>query len=387
MKTFLASVCCLLLAACGESAPTAVAPPTDPPTTFTGIRAALVIDPEALPNYAAPVLPAHYAGLIGGPQDNGRTAPVTNAGATLGRVLFFDRELSVNRTISCASCHTQSTGFTDPRQFSVGFEGGQTPMHSMRLVNARFWAPGTFFWDRRAPTLESQATDPIQDPVEMGFDAAHGGFTALIGRLQGLAHYPELFTLAFGDATITQPRIQQAIAQYVRSIVSTGSRWDAGYAQVFNPALPDRGVNTPIPGFTAEENRGRQLFFTPPPQGGAGCSACHVAPTFALTANSMSNGLDAGETRLFKSPSLKSVSGGGPFMHDGRFSTLAQVVEHYNGGIQGGPALDQRLRGPGGQPLRLNLSQADQLAIVAFLRTLTDEALVTDAKFSDPFRR
>lgn len=387
MKTFLASVCCLLLAACGESAPTAVAPPTDPLTTFAGIRAALVIDPEALPNYAAPVLPAHYAGLIGGPQDNGRTAPVTNAGATLGRVLFFDRELSVNRTISCASCHTQSTGFTDPQQFSVGFEGGRTPMHSMRLVNARFWAPGTFFWDRRAPTLESQATDPIQDPVEMGFDAAHGGFTALISRLQGLAHYPELFTLAFGDAAITQPRIQQAIAQYVRSIVSTGSRWDAGYAQVFNPALPDRGVNTPIPGFTAEENRGRQLFFTPPPQGGAGCSACHVAPTFALATNSLSNGLDAGETRIFKSPSLKSVSGGGPFMHDGRFSTLAQVVEHYNGGIQGGPALDQRLRGPGGQPLRLNLSQADQLAIVAFLRTLTDEALVTDAKFSDPFRR
>jgi cytochrome c peroxidase len=390
MKSLLASVCCFLLVACGGDTPATPTPDPVPPVTpgsFPAIRASLIVDPEALPNYAAPTLPAYYAGLIGGPQDNGRNAPVSDAGATLGRVLFFDRELSVNRTISCASCHTQSTGFTDARQFSVGFEGGPTPMHSMRLVNARFWAPGTFFWDRRAPTLESQTTDPIQDPVEMGFDAAHGGFTALVGRLQGLAYYPELFTLAFGDATISQARVQLALAQYVRSIVSTGSRWDAGYAQVFNPALQDRGVNTPIPGFTVQENRGRQLFFTPPPQGGAGCSACHVAPTFALTPNSRSNGLDAGETRIFKSPSLKSVNGGGPFMHDGRFNTLAQVVAHYTNGIQNGPALDQRLRGPGGQPLQLNLSQADQLALVAFLLTLTDDALVTDAKFSDPFRR
>src|SRR5690606_12217442 len=196
-------------------------------------------------------------------------------------------------------------GFTDARQFSVGFEGGQTPTHSMRLVNARFWAPGTFFWDRRAPTLESQTTEPIQDPIEMGFDAAHGGLAALTTRMEGLAYYPELFTLAFGDAAITQARIQQAIAQYVRSLVSTGSRWDVGYAQVFNPGLPDRGLNTPIPGFTVQENRGRQLFFTPPPQGGAGCSACHVAPTFALAPNTLSNGLDAGETRILKSPSLK----------------------------------------------------------------------------------
>lgn len=387
MTRFPATLCCLVLAACGESAPTAAAPPTDPLTTFPAIRAALTVDPDQLPNYAAPVLPAHYAGLIGGPQDNGRTAPVTNAGATLGRVLFFDRELSANHTISCASCHTQSTGFTDARQFSVGFEGGQTPTHSMRLVNARFWAPGTFFWDRRAPTLESQTTEPIQDPIEMGFDAAHGGLAALTTRMEALAYYPELFTLAFGDAAITQARIQQAIAQYVRSLVSTGSRWDVGYAQVFDPGLPDRGLNTPIPGFTVQENRGRQLFFTPPPQGGAGWGACHVAPTFALAPNTLSNGLDAGETRIFKSPSLKSVSGGEPFMHDGRFSTLLQVVEHYDGGVQNGPALDPRLRVPGGQPLRLNLSAADRAALVAFLETLTDTQLAVDAKFGDPFRQ
>lgn len=374
----------LLVVACGSDTP---ATPTPTPATFPAIRAALTVDPDQLPNYAAPVLPAHYAGIVGGNTDNGRNAPITDAGALLGRVLFYDPELSVSRTISCASCHVQGTGFTDPRQFSIGFEGGQTPMHSMRLVNARFWAPGSAFWDRRAATLEAQAIVPIQDGVEMGFDASHGGLGALTERLQGLAYYPELFTLAFGDATITTARLQLAVGQYVRSIVSATSRWDVGYAQVFNPALPDRGVNTTIPTFTAQENRGRQLFFTPPPQGGAGCVACHLAPTFGLAANSLSNGLDAGETRIFKSPSLKDVGVGGPFMHDGRFSTLAQVVDHYNTGIQDGPALDQRLRGPGGQPLRLNLNAADRAALVVFMQTLTDAALAADTKFSDPFRR
>jgi cytochrome c peroxidase len=368
------------------STPTTPTTPTTP--SVAAIRAALTIEPTALPNYAAPSLPAYYAGLVGGPQDNGRIAPITNAGATLGRVLFFDRALSTTQTRACASCHAQANGFSDPDQFSLGIDGAsRTPMHSMRLANARFFAPGTMFWDMRAASVEAQAIAPIQDPVEMGFDAAHGGLDALITRMRGLAYYPELFVLAFGDSSITTARMQSAIAQYVRSIVSSGSTWDTGYAQVFSAALPDRGVNTPIPTFTAQENRGRQLFFLPPPQGGAGCAGCHVAPTFALAANSLSNGLDAGETRIFKSPSLKNVAVGGPFMHDGRFVTLEQVVAFYSSGIQNGPALDPRLRGPNGQPLRLGLSQADQQALVAFLRTLTDDALLADAKFSDPFRR
>lgn len=383
----------LLLAGCGSDSPTAAVMPVTPTTPVTpmvalpAIAAALTIDPANLPNYATPTLPAHYAGLIGGPNDNGRSAPVTDAGATLGRVLFHDRQLSINGTKSCASCHAQASGFSDPATFSSGFAGGVTTAHSMRLANARFWTPGTFFWDRRAATLEAQATEPIINPVEMGFDAAHGGLDSLVHKLQGLAYYPELFRLAFGDATISAARLQLAVAQYVRSIVSASSRWDSGYAQVFDPGLPDRGVNTPIPTFTAQENRGRQLFFTPPPQGGAGCAGCHVAPTYALAANSQSNGLDAGETRIFKAPSLKDVGVTGPYMHDGRFATLDAVVTFYDNGVQNGPALDQRLRGPGGGPLRLGLNQADRAALVAFLRTLTDTQLAVDAKFSDPFRR
>ena len=375
--------------ACGSD-PSATTPDDDTPVTeqFPAITAALTIDPAALPNYANPALPAYYVGLIGTAADNGRNAPVTNAGATLGRVLFHDTQLSINNTKSCASCHAQATAFSDAATLSVGFDGvGVTAAHSMRLANARFYGPGSAFWDKRAATLEAQAIEPIINAVEMGFDPAHGGTDSLIRKLRTRAYYPELFRLAFGDDAITTTRIQSAIAQYVRSIVSVNSRWDAGYAATFNPALPDRGLNTPIPSFTAQENRGRQLFFLAPPQGGAGCAGCHVAPTFALAGNSLSNGLDAGETRIFKSPSLKNVTGGGPFMHDGRFATLEQVVEHYSTGVQNGPALDQRLRGPGGTPLRLNLSVADKAALVAFLGTLSDAPLAVDGRFTDPFRR
>ena len=141
-----------------------------------------------------------------------------------------------------------------------------------------------------------------------------------------------------------------------------------------------------LPNFTAQENRGRHLFMTPVAEGGAGCSACHLPPTFALAADSHSNGLDPGETRLFKAPSLRSVGLTGPYMHDGRFATLAEVVEFYDHGVQVGPALDPRLRNGSG-PQRLDLGTEDRAALVAFLVTLNDPALVADERFSDPFRR
>ena len=244
------------------------------------------------------------------------------------------------------------------------------------------------FWDRRAASVEAQATQPIQHPVEMGFDAAAGGLPALIAKMGALPYYPELFTLAFGDATITEARIQRALAHFERAMVSAGSAWDTAYALNYNPALADRGLSLPARGFTAEQERGRALFINPPQQGGLGCAGCHVPPTFALNQNSRSNGLDAGETVLFKSPSLKNVALGAAFMHDGRFSSLAQVVEHYNSGVKDGPALDNRLRQPnGGPPRRLNLTAADKQALVAFLGTLTDTAFAADPKFSSPFRR
>lgn len=381
----LTAVLCVTASACSDSGSTGTTQTTE---QFPGVTQALNIDLSQLSNYAAPAYPVHYDAQARTPDNTPGINPVTDRGATLGRVLFHDTQLSINNTKSCASCHGATIGFTDAARFSVGFDGaGKTAAHAMRLANARFYGPGDAFWDRRAASLEAQSTQPIQNAVEMGFDAAHGGIAALITRMKGLAYYPELFKFVYGDENITEDRIQKAIAQYVRSIVSVDSKFDQGFAQVYNAQAPDRGLNAPFPVLTAQENRGKQLFLQPPPQGGAGCQACHTAPTFALTGNSRSNGLDAGETRVFKSPSLKGVAVTGPYMHDGRFTTLAQVVEHYASGIQDGPALDQRLRGPGGQPQRLQLSADDKAALVAFLATLTDNTVAADKKFSDPFKR
>jgi cytochrome c peroxidase len=346
------------------------------------------IDFANVANYATATLPAYFDQTVT-PLDNtpGNNA-IDNRVATLGRVLFYDRRLSTNDTTSCSSCHQQQFGFSDNRRFSTGINGTQfTGAHSMRLGNVRYWQPASMFWDRRAASLEAQASQPIINPVEMGWDANAGGIGALLTKMGNTTYYPDLFTWAFGTSAITEARIQLALAQFQRAMISSNSLWDTGYAQVFAPNAPNRALNQDLPNFTAQQNRGRQLFMTGPGQGGAGCSACHLPPTFSLAGNSQSNGLDAGETRVFKSPSLRSAGITGPYMHDGRFNTLAEVVDFYADAIQPGPALDNRLRGPGGQPLRLNLSPADRAALVAFMQALTDNALTTDPRFSNPFRR
>lgn len=179
--------------------------------------------------YASPDLPEHLktAAAVGSdnpPVDN----PVTDAGATLGRVLFYDRNLSTNRAVSCASCHRQRDGFADPRPLSVGFAGGRTGRNSMGVSNARFYHPGTFFWDQRAATLEEQVLKPIQDSVEMGMD-----LHSLTNRLQKYEFYETLFTAAFGDSQVTSDRIAKALAQFIRSMLSFRSRFDEGMVQDF----------------------------------------------------------------------------------------------------------------------------------------------------------
>ena len=315
--------------------------------------------------------------------------PTTNAGATLGRVLFYDKELSFNRSVACGSCHHQGSGFSDPRTLSTGFDGGNTRRHSMGLTNARFYQRGRAFWDERAESMEAQALIPIQDSVEMGMTLAE-----VESRLAQKDYYPALFDAAFGDAGITSDRIAKALAQFVRSLVSVTSRYDQGRAMVNN-------FNQPFPNFTAQENQGKTLFLTPPQAGGAGCGGCHATEAFVNEQNGpMNNGLDA-DTSIdqgafetfgtahflgtFKVPSLRNIGVRAPYMHDGRFSTLAQVVEHYNSGVQAHPNLDPRLRLPNGNPIRLNLSAAQKLALVAFMNTLTDSAFLADPRYSDPF--
>ena len=346
----------------------------------------LSLDLNNLANYANPALPAYYDATVLGNDNTPAANAVTDRAATLGRVLFYDKRLSLNDSIACASCHQRAQGFDDPARFSVGFSGTAfTSAHAMRLGNIRYYRPGSMFWNKRAASVEAQASQPIQNAIEMGFDAANGGMGALLLKMQNLPYYAELFAFAFGDDAITEDRIQRALAQFQRSMISVNSRWDAAYAQVFDPSLPDQGLDLPLPGFSAAENRGRHLFMAGPAQGGLACAVCHQPPTFALNGNSRSNGLDAGETTVFKSPSLKNVGVSSAFMHDGRFATLEQVIEHYNSGVQDGPALDNRLRAPDGTPRVLNLSAPDKAALVAFLKTLDDPVLAADARFSSPF--
>ncbi|MEM7414086.1 MAG: cytochrome c peroxidase [Gemmatimonadota bacterium] len=372
------------LGACGSE--TVVPPMVE--DSLPDLSPFITIDLESPPNYASVTYPAHYTAAVLAADNTPANNQITDERASLGRVLFYDTGLSINRTIACASCHVQSLGFTDAAVQSVGFEGGTTTNHSMRLGNVRFFEGPEMFWDRRATDVEDQVLQPIQDPVEMGFDAAAGGLPALITRMEQTAYYPALFEWAFGSEGITDERMSQALAQFVRSMVSTGSRFDTAFETAGGMSLldPNGGIGpVDLPGFTDEENLGLQLFAGRPPVG-LGCQVCHLLPTFALIEDSESIGLDIDETVIFKSPSLKNVAVTGPYMHDGRFSTLTQVMTHYNNGVQDSPSLDDRLREPGGgAPKVLGLSADEIAAVVAFMETLTDNDLLMDERFSNPF--
>lgn len=310
------------------------------------------------------------------PSDN----RLTNEGATLGRMLFYDVDLSQNGSVACASCHKAEFGFSDDKVLSIGFDGGETGRHSMRLANARFYENGRFFWDQRAETLEAQVLMPFQDPVEMGMT-----LDEVVSAVEGNRRYEDYFTAAFGDAEVNEDRISKALAQFVRSLVSTTSRYDEGRAQV--DSLMDD-----FPNFTTMENRGKELFYGPPPLGGAGCGFCHGTDA-QIGFRAISNGLDStitdlgyGETTelsadegTFKVPSLRNVAVGGPYMHDGRFSTLEEVIDHYSEDVEFHPTMFPFLING------LRLTDVEKARLLAFLNTLTDDAMLTDPKFSDPW--
>lgn len=336
-------------------------------------------------NYASPFLPPSFFVQPILAQDNMPTNNVTtDAGAALGRVLFYDNRLSINQTISCASCHQQAHGFSDPRRFSVGFDGSTGSRNAMGLSNARWYQRQHFFWDERANTLEDQVLLPIQNPVEMGMS-----LDVLTNRLAAEPFYTNLFGTTFGTPEITTNRISRALAQFVRSIISVRSKYDA--------AIPNNFAN-----FSALENLGRQIFLGQ--VGNATCAACHGTDNFAPGPALNNNGLEfpfidpgvggvtgnPADNGKFKVPSLRNIELTAPYMHDGRFATLEEVVEFYNSGVVDNPNLSPPLRNPpgtpnAGRPRRLNLTVEQKTALVAFLKTLTDNNLANDPRFSDPF--
>lgn len=323
------------------------------------------------------------------PTDN----PTTVEGAELGRYLFYDKRLSANNTISCASCHHQKNAFSDPVAKSIGYEGEETSRNAMSVVNMR-WQP-KFFWDIRANTLEEQVLMPIQDHIEMGMTLEE-----TVDKLKKIDIYPDMFMKAFGSEEIDADKISKALSQFVRTIISQDSKYDEALA------------NGPKKVFTDEEFLGFELFFRhvdPDPTGktnlpgsdtrGANCGDCHNS--VLLTLNTITNnGLDEeyadngyGDINTaekwkatFKTPTLRNIELTAPYMHDGRFATLEEVIDHYDLHIKEHDNLDYQIKEAGNYfPRKLNLTNSEKQALIAFLKTLTDYKLISDPKYSDPF--
>ncbi|MGV6802493.1 MAG: cytochrome c peroxidase [bacterium] len=351
------------------------------------------IDLENLESYANPTIPNYITKL----NDGGN--PVTDAGATLGRVLFYDTRLSIDDTVSCSSCHLQAHAFSDLDVVSEGVDSGVTIRHAMRLINTQYADETHFFWDERALSQEDQETQPLADHNEHGFSGQSGrpDFSDLIVKMEALEYYEELFRFAFLSPEITEDKIGIALAQFVKSIHSFDSKYDQGRAQVNND-------NQDFPNFTADENAGKTLFLTAPNNGGAGCQGCHRAPEFDIDPNSDSNGIvlvannpnqtDFTNTRA---PTLRDLVApdttlNGQIMHNGSLLSLRDVIDHYDqitvpAGVNAGDfraALDNRLM-PGGNTQRLNLTETEKAQLEDFLRTLTGSNVYTDPKWSSPF--
>jgi cytochrome c peroxidase len=340
----------------------------------------------------------------------------SNAITTLGRVLFYDRQLSINNTTSCASCHKQSAAFSDDKQFSRGFGGKFTTRNSMPLLNlgligpmlmskpqggsainlpqpafnptsSSFFGGQHLFWDGREIILERLILQPIGNHIEMGIT----NVDALAKKLSALPYYQTLFSNAFQSEEITPEKLSTAVATFVRSLRSGSTRFDTHNMSKFDGSNVTSDLN-------ALELQGMMLFTDK-----YDCNSCHqvTSPNGYIFAGTFANiGLDAAyndnglqnvtgnqsDAGKFKIPSLRNLTHTAPYMHDGRFNSLDDVMEHYSEGMANHPNLDPRLKGENGEAPSMNISDHEKKAIIAFLHTLSDNSIVSDPKFSNPFK-
>ncbi len=301
----------------------------------------------------------------------------------LGRMLFYDTDLSKDGTQACASCHRQEHAFTDTARFSIGVEGLPGKRQAMAVFNMA-WNSNEFFWDGRAHLLRDQALKPIQDPLEM-----NETLERVITKLNARNEYKDQFTRAFGSNEISEEKMALALEQFMNSIVSVNSKYDKFLLGAAN--------------LTPSEENGRKLFFTEynpgfPDESGADCAHCHTVSNFEND-RYINNGLDlpmnqtdigreavtgdVNDRAKFKVTSLRNIEVTAPYMHDGRFTTLEQVVNHYNENIQKSPTLDPALEYT--TYTGLMLSEQDKADLIAFLKTLTDDDLLSDPQYSNPF--
>jgi cytochrome c peroxidase len=321
------------------------------------------------------------------PADN----PLTHAGVDLGRRLFYDPLLSGNNTQSCSSCHLQSLAFTDGRPHSIGSEGKTVPRNAMSLVNLA-WSP-PYFWDGRAPTLEALATMPIEESLEMNQPVPE-----LLAELAAHPDYPARFEAAFPGQGISKDTLSKAIAQFLRTLVSFRSRAD--------------DLKAAIGSATDAEKQGMQLMSSPLPKDSPHavvdiCNACHdhaaggryrnrgmgTFTTGKLKTNGLPATIDLGlgsltgkaeDAMRFKVPTIRNLTVTAPYMHDGRFATLVDVVRHYNEQIEQLEGLEHPLL-LGGEAARLKLDESEVEAIAATMALFTDESFLTNPAYSNPF--
>ncbi len=309
---------------------------------------------------------------------------LTNEGVQLGRMLFYEKKLSKDGSQACASCHRQNDGFSDTMQFSLGVELLEGKRQAMPVFNLA-WHSNEFFWDGRATLLREQSLKPIQDPLEMNETLEN-----VIAKLNDSQDYKDQFFRAFGSEEINAEKMSLAMEQFMLSIVSYQSKYDQFL----------EGQAT----LTESEDRGRLLFeqeYNPffPEVSGADCAHCHGGANFEND-QFMNNGLDSeamitdigreevtgdiSDKGKFKVPSLRNVAITPPYMHDGRFETLEEVIDHYDIHMKESATLDPALVqvfDNGG----LNLSAEDKIDLVNFLKTLTDYSLMDNAEYSSPF--
>jgi len=321
-----------------------------------------------------------YFGSYEIPDDN----PMTVQGVELGRMLFYEKMLSGDNTMSCAGCHKQEFAFSDGLAVSKGIDGIEGSRSSMAIINP-LWDE-QFFWDGREKTLEDQATKPIENPIEL-----HQSLKDAVDKLKESEIYPQKFKAAFGDDEISSDRISKAIAQFERTLLSINSKYDKyrrGEVQL-----------------TDEERMGEQLFFlhaSGPPTRAANCGDCHFAPTFTGRGDVRNNGTDSVvvdyglelitgdpfDRGKMKVPTLRNLSYTAPYMHNGKFKTIEEVMRHYNKkGLKDHINVDVNMQISFNQAdsLGLGLTDLEIQQVIAFLKTLDDEEFINNEKFSSPF--
>ncbi|HTH54415.1 MAG TPA: cytochrome c peroxidase [Cyclobacteriaceae bacterium] len=350
-----------------------------------------------------PALTTSYLDLPQTPYQYNSGAPNDNI-PTLGRVLFYDSRLSANSTISCSSCHKQASAFSDNRRFSLGFLGQQTARNSMPIQNLRarnfpnapildssFVSDANLplFWDGRETLIAAQVLMPITNHIEMGMT-----IDDVVSKLSSFSEYSSLFADAYGDSQVTEGRIAIALSRFISSINTSQSKFD----------LSRQGKAE----LSAQEANGFSLFLNK-----YNCNSCHrvlpgqgiqfigdsIGSGYVPDQAFLDIGLDASPNDIgradvthapsdigrFKIPTLRNVALTAPYMHDGRFATLNEVIDHYSSGIANSPNLDIILT-KNNVPNQMMISETEKQSIIAFLNTLTDYQMITDPKFSSPFK-